>query len=900
MPATPDAQWQSLSEHLDRVLDLSETQRAQYLTDLAWCDPEAAARVAQMLGTLSQNAFSDFLMASPPHPGAEFVETTLIGRTVGAYVIDAQIGRGGMGSVWRAHRADGRFEGNVAVKFIHSAWMGGAVEQRFRLEGNVLGQLNHANIARLIDAGVLDDKLPFLVLEYVEGEPIDAYCTRQNLDVEARVTLFLAVLAAVGHAHSHLVVHRDIKPANIFVTRDGTVKLLDFGIAKLLGDATNAAVLTQTSSTALTPQYAAPEQLLGEPVTTATDVYALGLVLYVLLTGRHPIAIETLSSAEFIRMAVTEDTPYASILATIPGISRRLLEGDLDNILSKALKKSSAERYASVDAFADDLRRYLTHEAVHARPDSAAYRIGKFVRRHRAGVAVSTIAAVILIGATVATYLQKVEADRQREEAQAAAQRADSSYRFLSQMVEEIGSEQGALSPTQILDRGMYLLDQQPDANSDSMVDKLRQMATFYADLYDTQKELEVFTRAETLARRLGYTEGLIAVECDLIDTELTLDHRDNAQARLAEAQQLIAGLRRPAPRLRAMVEEQAAAIESANGHNEAAVTRAERALNLLRADQSADKLMFPAVLSRLSVYHDALGHAMEAHRYTELSIAAYDGIEGGGTMHRLTLLNNEAMDLINFGEVRAALAISTEVMRRLEARGASRTVRVPFRVNYGGKLAAIGRYPEALITLDEAIADARDSKNLYWQQRGQFFRACALVHAGRYADARPALDDIEAAYRADAAKNQGTLQAIAICRAEWRLHTGDAVGAKTMLDGLLKEINYPAKNSSPLLRNALPVAAEIALAQNYFAAAQAYASAGALYAGGVARDPEQSADRGRSLVLLEYAQHGAGQDAAAVRTLKQAIPALSGGLGADHIDVNHAQALLDQFAATP
>ena len=270
-----------------------------------------------------------------------------------------------------------------------------------------MGQLNHANIARLVDAGVLDDRLPFLVLEYVEGEPIDAYCTRQNLDVPARVTLFLAVLAAVGHAHSHLIVHRDIKPANIFVTRDGTVKLLDFGIAKLLGDAANAAALTQTSSNALTPQYAAPEQLLGESVTTATDVYALGLVLYVLLTGRHPIAIETLSSAEFIRMVVTEDAPSASTQATIPGIGRRPIEGDLDNILSKALKKSSAERYATVGAFADDLRRYLTHEPVHARPDSAAYRVGKFVRRHRAGVAVSTSAAVILMGATVVLTCRK-------------------------------------------------------------------------------------------------------------------------------------------------------------------------------------------------------------------------------------------------------------------------------------------------------------------------------------------------------------------------------------------------------------------------------------------------------------------------------------------------------------
>ena len=466
-------------------------------------------------------------------------------------------------------------------------------------------------------------------------------------------------------------------------------------------------------------------------------------------------------------------------------------------------------------------------------------------------------------------------------------------------MVEEIGSEQGALSPTQILDRGMYLLDQQPDANSESMVDKLRQMATFYADLFDTKKELEVMTRAETLARHLGYTEGLIAVECDLVDTELTLEHRDRAQARLAEAQRLYAGLHRSVPRLRAVIEEEAAAIEYASGNNEAAVMHAERARDL-GEDPTADKLTYPALLTRLSMYHEALGHAMEAHRYTELAVAQYDRIEGVGTMHRLTLLNNEAMDLTNFGEVRAALAMSEEVIRRLEARGASRTVGVPFRVNYGGKLAAIGRYPEAVTTLDEAIADARESKNLYWQQRGQFFRACTLVHAGRFADAKPALDDIEAAFRIDAAKHQGSLQAIGVCRAEWRLHTGDAAGAKAVLDGLLKEINYPANDSSPALRNALPVAAEIALTQNDLAAAQAYASAGAEYARRAARDPEQSADRGRSLVLLANAQHGSGQDAAAVRSLQQAIPALSGGLGEDHIEVRSARALLAAWSQHP
>ena len=191
-----------------------------------------------------------------------------------------------MGSVWRARRIDGRYEGTVAIKFVHAYWLGHASEERFRSEGRLLARLDHPNIARLIDAGVFEETQPYLVLEYVEGEPIDEYCQRQQLDVAARVALFQGVLAAVGHAHSHLIIHRDLKPSNILVTRDGAVKLLDFGVAKLLTEESGIA-LTKTSA-ALTPQYAAPEQLLGQPVTTATDVYALGLVLFLLLTGEHP------------------------------------------------------------------------------------------------------------------------------------------------------------------------------------------------------------------------------------------------------------------------------------------------------------------------------------------------------------------------------------------------------------------------------------------------------------------------------------------------------------------------------------------------------------------------------------------------------------------------------------
>ncbi|HEX3950982.1 MAG TPA: serine/threonine-protein kinase [Steroidobacteraceae bacterium] len=230
MPQMTDEHWRSLSGHLDVALGLTEADRERWLSGIAASDPEMAALIAQILGVRERQEFAEFLHGDLDIAKSAIATASMVGRAVGPYVIDAQIGQGGMGTVWRARRADGRFEGTVAVKFVH-VLLGGAGEQRFRVEGELLARLDHPNIARLIDAGVREGIQPYLVIEYVEGEPIDAYCRQRELSLDARIELFRNVLAAVSHAHSHLVVHRDIKPANILVTGQGAVKLLDFGIA---------------------------------------------------------------------------------------------------------------------------------------------------------------------------------------------------------------------------------------------------------------------------------------------------------------------------------------------------------------------------------------------------------------------------------------------------------------------------------------------------------------------------------------------------------------------------------------------------------------------------------------------------------------------------------------------
>lgn len=433
-PSEPEAlsslepdRWRRLSRHLDEVLDLPEVEWTDYLTAVGREDPGTATDLERVLHARRDRRFEAFLGA-PPSVAPEAAAASLIGRQVGPYVIEDELGRGGTGSVWRARRADGRFEGQVAIKLLHLVWVGRAGEQRFLLEGRLLAQLDHPSIARLVDAGVLEGGQPYLAIEYVEGEPIDLHCERAALDVSARVRLCLSVMAAVAHAHRHLIVHRDLKPSNVLVTRAGAVKLLDFGIAKLI-DARAAAAPTETLMHGLTPQYAAPEQLLGQPVTTATDVYALGLMLYVLLTGRHPFesAVHAASrgrSADFVQAVLKQLPPRASAVALGPAARGRTLQGDLDNILAKALEKDPVDRYASVDAFADDLQRYLAHEPVQARPFTTGYRVRKFIGRHRAGVATALAIAAALIGTSVFASWQMFEARAERDHALTEAQRA--------------------------------------------------------------------------------------------------------------------------------------------------------------------------------------------------------------------------------------------------------------------------------------------------------------------------------------------------------------------------------------------------------------------------------------------------------------------------------------------
>ena len=399
---TRPLEWNQIEPLLDQLLDAAPGQRDTELDRLSAGDPELRRELETLLRSCEHGDWyvdtPAAIFLAPIIAESTEPEPTRQGKLVGPYRVTRELGRGGMGQVYLAERADGQFEQQVALKLIRRGLDSDEVQRRFLAERRILARLSHPNVARLLDGGMTAEGQPWFALEYVDGEPILDYAERRQLDVPARISLFLDVCDAVRYAHQHLVVHRDLKPSNILVTADGQAKLLDFGIAKMLGDQTDEAGLTRTGLRVMTPEYASPEQVRGEPVTTATDVYALGAVLYELLSGQaaHQFRRGTAAEIEWTICEVDPEPPSSAADRTGHPERRRQLAGDLDTMILKALHKDPARRYASVDALVEDLKRFQAGLPVAARPDTLRYRARKYLRRYR--VPVLAVASVLLIG----------------------------------------------------------------------------------------------------------------------------------------------------------------------------------------------------------------------------------------------------------------------------------------------------------------------------------------------------------------------------------------------------------------------------------------------------------------------------------------------------------------------
>lgn len=503
--------WDGIEPLLDAALDLPAADRAAYLKQVGEGDPELGAALQQLIqgadgeGILDGGAGAEFdrLLAKLAIPGSS------IGKRIGPYEIVGEAGHGGMGVVYLAERADQQYTGRVALKLLRPGFDDPSWVQRFLRERQVLATLEHRGIARLFDGGT-DDGCPWFAMEYVDGVPIDVYCRSRALSIVQRVELFLQVCSAVAYAHRRLVIHRDLKPSNVLVDTEGSARLLDFGIAKVVQDREEGDETTRTGVTMLTPDYASPEQLRGGIVGTATDVYSLGAMLYELLAGARPFAARGRARHEVERAVAEEDPAAPSEVVRRAGNSHpdapllpwRRLRGDLDTIILKALHKEPERRYSTVDALAADLRRYLEGAPVVARRDTWRYRSGKFVRRHRAGVLTTAAGVVLLAAFAMQTRLQLSRTETQRRV-------ADQVTEFLASILMEANPSLGGREETtirEVLDRASDRLGKSLKTEPAARVRAYDAVGGAYWQLGLASKARVAFDSAVFLGARDGVT----------------------------------------------------------------------------------------------------------------------------------------------------------------------------------------------------------------------------------------------------------------------------------------------------------------------------------------------------------------------------------------------------------
>ncbi len=530
--------WPRVRAIFEQVLALEPAEREARLSAL--CAHDVALR-DEVLELLRAQPAAERLFANPlvpPPAKSDNPDEAPMPARIGRYRVLRLLGRGGMGSVYLAERDDDVFHKQVAVKLLAPGLGGGSVLRRFQVERQILASLEHPLIARLLDGGSLDGR-PYLVMEYVDGLPIGRFCQARQLGLRARLTLFGQVCAAVHFAHQNLIVHRDLKPANVLVSADGQVKLLDFGIAKLLaGEGVTDAPLTTLGERPMTPAYASPEQVRGEHVTTASDVYSLGVLLYELVTGRRPYRVTT-GAFEELRQAVCEQPVSApsqapvDLTAQVAGCARRDLRGDLDTIVLKALRKPPRERYGSAEQLAADVQRYLDGQPVLARPDTLIYRTGKFVRRHRTAMTLAVLALALLLGFTGLLLTQRRQIERQR-------QRAETVSDFMQQVfaVPDPTVARGRrVTAQELLDQATRDVDVRFAHQPELAADLLETMGTSYQNLGLYRTALPLLQRALLLRTQRERSEPLARAASQQRLAHLLFLTGDNGQARaLSEA----------------------------------------------------------------------------------------------------------------------------------------------------------------------------------------------------------------------------------------------------------------------------------------------------------------------------------------------------------------------------
>lgn len=885
--------WPQISRYLDEALDLPAAEVEPWLRALEHASPQIAGSVRHLLEGRESPSYESFLSAGAAlltmiPPDASFAE-----RQIGAYVVRSELGRGGMGSVWLAQRSDGQYERRVAIKFLTSSSHARHGHARFQREGSLLARLDHPNIARLMDAGITEAGEPYLVLEYVEGERLDLYCDSANLDVPARVGLFLDVLSAVAHAHRNLIVHRDIKPANVLVTRDGVVKLLDFGISQLTQPAD--ALPAHTTVAALTPEYAAPEQLSGEPITTLTDVYALGVMLYTLLTGRHPFATALCSPAELVRRIASGEILAPS--ASAPAGLARSLRGDLDNIILKALRKVPAERYESVGAFAADLKRFLDNEPVAARPDSIVYRVGKFVRRHRAGVATAAVVAAALLSTTMLATAQLLEARRQRDVARFQSRRAESVSDFLDLLLmSDGGPDRAALTTAQRVDVGVRMLERQYSNDPAFAGRMLIHLGARLSPEGDTRSTARLYERAYELGERARDPELMASAECSTVQELARADIGSGVIQKMADARRLLDGVGTPTLETRVQCWLAEAQIENRRANRDAAVAVLLQATDAIERARKTRTPMYSAALSALGNVYLGQNNMPALIDVSQRAAAVYEQMGNTDTSDYLALKQNLAVALALAGEVRESLVAREQINQRIHRFDARGQEPLPYAINYAMSLLRMERPQDAGQAMAGVQERARASGNRSMLTQALQIDGWAQVQLGHLEQATTQLDEA-GDLLGRGLGNRNMLSQIEMRKAQVALRRKDLQGAQVHIQKALEAAGYRTNKTERILARVLVLAADIAIEQGKAQESADFARDSLALSEAVARGPDTSADVGEGAMRLARAMLRLGDLPQGRALLERAVRCLANGFGDDHPLTRQARSELASLA---
>jgi serine/threonine-protein kinase len=743
----------------------------------------------------------------------------------------------------------------------------------------VLAKLRHSGIAQLLDAGITSRGQPFLVLELVHGERIDHWCDKHELSVKERVKLFVQVLDAVSAAHSQLVIHRDLKPSNILIDRDGRAKLLDFGIARLVGDELVPG-LTREGAMALTPEFAAPEQFTAGPLTVAADVYGLGVVLFSLLTGVHPSGITRGTPINHMRAAIEGNFKQAS--ERCPA-QRDALKGDLDNILAKALRPSPQERYVSAAAFAQDLQRHLNNEPVSARDATWTYRSGRFVRRHRLGVAVVSIVAVLLVAAAGTTAWEAKEAARARQEAETRSIETQAANDFMSVMLSEVGLGGRPLSPVELVDRGKSLLLQKYVGDPHFVANMLMQLSDRYSELQDTVKETETKEQGISLARSLNAPSLSANLLCQSVSGDLGRGDKVLAQKRLSEALSVLAGIQNPDSALKTSCLTGQSDMANATGHFDESVTYMEEAAKVSETEGNPQSMDHATILFNLADAYEMNNNIQQAYATRRRGAEIMDSAGRGGTQGRIITMHGEARLLARLGEVRLAESIAREAIRRQQGSdvitpsGSSSPA-----MQYGRLLLTLGEVSKAKDWLTYALSQAQHNQNLLQEDRAHLNLARVYIEQGRPDLALRELNTARASWDQDKAAHVGDLRQCQLVSAQWYLAQKQFAKAKQEIMSLLANVGWPKNIGSPLLIESLQVAAVTSLALGELVPAQSYSEAAVQAAEKFSRDPALSAFVGEAKLIEGQIAYAQSNFAKAVSLFRGAQMSLTSGLGPD------------------